>query len=237
MAKKYLGKNPLNTLMGIMLDVLPSKEIGDTDVQTLWDSIGGPIIEEPDTEGPDIEVAPNGALSNWSYTLDDVNNTVTLNRYIGSETDVIVYGRYQLNGKTYDTKMGSNPSRGNTNYMFSDKKLIKTITFNEAIDTSNVTNMFWNCKALTTINGLEYFDTSNVTSMSSMFYSCAKLTSLDLSGWNTSNVTDMNTMFMQCNVLTEIKVTTGKWNIQSGCETIRMFENCGVSAVTYYTAA
>ena len=31
-----------------------------------------------------------------------------------------------------------------------------------------------------------------------MFYECAKLESLDLSGWDTSNVKDMENMFYNC---------------------------------------
>ena len=51
-------------------------------------------------------------------------------------------------------------------------------------------------------------DTSNVTSMGSMFYSCSKLTTLDLSSFNTSNVNDMNYMFGSCTHLTTLDLTS-----------------------------
>ena len=193
MGKKYLGKNPLNTLMGIVLDVMPSKELSEEDTKSLWED----VINPPKV----IEVAPDGALSNWDYTLDDASNSVTLNKYTGnqytgSKIDVIVYGRYQLNGKIYDTKIGSNPT--NSTYMFAKTDNIRTITFNEGIDTSNVTSMsymFFGCESLIQINGLEYFDTSNVTSMYCMFSECELLRSLDITSFDTSNVTNMSYMF------------------------------------------
>ncbi len=102
-------------------------------------------------------------------------------------------------------------------------------------NTSNVTNMsymFYNCIGLTSLD-LSYFDTSKVTNMKSMFFNCSALTSLDVSNFNTSNVTNMSTMFMYCSALKTIKATSGKWVINSGCDTTKMFEGCGCSSVTY----
>ncbi len=102
-------------------------------------------------------------------------------------------------------------------------------------NTSNVTNMsymFYNCIGLTSLD-LSYFDTRKVTDMKSMFFNCSALTSLDVSNFNTSNVTNMSTMFMYCSALKTIKATSGKWVINSGCDTTKMFEGCGCSSVTY----
>ena len=60
------------------------------------------IVDDP------YDVAPADAYNNWNYTLDDINNTITLNYYIGSETDVIVYASYVINNKQYKTKLSSN---------------------------------------------------------------------------------------------------------------------------------
>ena len=76
-------------------------------------------------------------------------------------------------------------------------------------NTSNVTDMssmFYDCSSLTSLD-LSNFDTSNVTNMSRMFERCNNLPSLDVSGFNTSNVTYMNYMFSGCSGLTSLDVS------------------------------
>jgi len=151
------------------------------------------------------EVAPASAYSNWNYTLNDDENVITLNYYTGSETNVIVYGSYEVEGKKYKTQIASNVDDAtySTPYMFNggvytNCKNIKSILFSENIDTSNVTNMsymFYQCRTVTNLD-LSNLDTSNVTSMVEMFEYCVSLTSI--SGLDTSNVTDMTCMFAYC---------------------------------------
>ena len=62
--------------------------------------------------------------------------------------------------------------------------------------------------ALTTINHIENLNTSNVTNMESMFTSCQRLTSLDVTHFDTSNVTNMHNMFRFCSGLTELNVSS-----------------------------
>ena len=100
-------------------------------------------------------------------------------------------------------------------------------------DTSNVTDMssmFVSCNA--TSLDVSNFNTSSVTNMNQMFQACTKLTSLDVSSFDTSNVTDMSSMFNYCSELKTIYVNSSKWVISPGCDTDRMFEYCGCSAVT-----
>ena len=68
--------------------------------------------------------------------------------------------------------------------------------------------LFYRFEDLESIEGLEYLDTSNVTHMSSMFYGCSSLTTLDVSSFDTSMVTNMGGMFQNCNSLTNINLTT-----------------------------
>ena len=69
-----------------------------------------------------------------------------------------------------------------------------------------MSSMFYNCTSLTSLD-VSNFNTSNVTNMSSMFSSCSKLTSLDLSSFNTSKVTDVGGMFSGCTSLTTINAS------------------------------
>ena len=87
--------------------------------------------------------------------------------------------------------------------------------------------LFWQFPNLTTITGLTNLNTNSVVSMQSMFESCPKLTSLDLSSFNTSNVTDMNSMFAGCSSLVTIYVSRG-WTTDkvSGTNGNNMFKSC-----------
>ncbi len=181
-------------------------------------------------------IAPVSAYSNWDYDLDDEANTIKLNYYIGSETDVIVYANYVVAGKTYKTQIASSRNNSNTHYedymfdanagMRTNCKNIKTIAFSKAIDTSDVTSMygmFSYCLSLTSLD-ISGFDTSNVTNIENMFRNCNSLTSLDLSNFNTSKITNMYGMFIWCRSLTSLDLsgldTSNVTNMQN------MFSNC-----------
>lgn len=168
-------------------------------------------------ENDPYETAPTAAYSNWDYTLDDENGIITLNYYKGSETNVIVYANYEVNGKIYKTQLASSPNLGNGNlYMFNGqgtgakhRNITKSIKFSHSIDTSNMTSMkymFYDCEALNELD-ISGFDTSNVTNMSNLFGNCFNLTSIDLSSFDTSNVTDMSAMFWNCNRLASLDVS------------------------------
>ena len=173
--------------------------------------------EEPDP----YEVAPAEAYNDWNYTLDEENNIITLNYYIGLDyanpkKDVIVYANYVIDGKTYKTQIKSNDvnATANTAYMFNNNfnyaQYIEIIQFSDGIDMSNVTNMsymFNSCTKLTSINFGTNFNTKNVTDMAQMFNNCTSLTSLDVSDFDTSNVTNMSGMFSSCRALTDLDLS------------------------------
>ena len=60
--------------------------------------------------------------------------------------------------------------------------------------------------------------------MSSMFYDCSSLTSLDLSKWDTSKVTNMNNMFNNCSSLETLDL--------SGCNALKKITMKGCSEAT-----
>ena len=66
---------------------------------------------------------------------------------------------------------------------------------------------FYSCENLTKIEDIENLNTQNVTDMSYMFYSCERLTSLDVSNFNTQNVTDMSYMFSWCEGLNSLDLS------------------------------
>lgn len=187
--------------------------------------------EEPDP----YEVAPAEAYSNWNYTLDDENNIITLNYYTGSETDVIVYANYEVNGKTYKTQIKSNDTSVSASYdvayMFNGSaqancKKIKSIKFSSSIDTSNVTNMgymFRFCQSLIELD-ISNFNTSNVTDMQGMFSYFESLSNLDVSGFDTSKVKNMDSMFYDCQKLTSLDLSN--FDTKNVTDTSSMFAYC-----------
>lgn len=189
------------------------------------------IVDDP------YDVAPADAYNNWNYTLDDINNTITLNYYIGSETDVIVYANYKVNDKVMRTKIQSEIY--GEPYMFNGSltqscRNIKSIMFMKGIDTTEMyicRYMFSNCVSLTKLEFNE-FNTDNVTNMFGMFQSCLLLTSLDLSSFNTKKTKNMNSMFSYCNKLKIIYVNKNTWST-SQASVSGMFNGCGASSVTY----
>ena len=118
---------------------------------------------------------------------------------------------------------GGNSSDG-IGHMF-DYCKVKEIILNN-VNTSAVTDMtsmFYQCTNLTSLD-VSSFDTSNVTSMYQMFYQCSGLTSLDLSMFDTSNVTNMGQMFYYCNGLTSLDVS--HFNTSKVTSMYNMFYNC-----------
>ena len=83
---------------------------------------------------------------------------------------------------------------------------------------------FYHCKALAKIEGLEYLNTAEVKDMSSMFWGCSALTSLDLKNFNTQNVTDMRYMFSGCSGLPSLDLS--HFNTQKVTYMSGMFSGC-----------
>lgn len=65
----------------------------------------------------------------------------------------------------------------------------------------------------------------NLTSMSTMFYGCTSLASLDVTGWDTSNVTNMGSMFNNCTSLAEI-IGIQEWDVSKVTSMSGMFQSC-----------
>lgn len=183
-------------------------------------------------KGDSYDIAPADAYSDWNYTLDEANKIITLNYYQNyTNTDVIVYANYVIDGVTYKTKIKDlYYSVGNTapvRHMFSQMGNIKTIKFSENIDMSNVKGlhgMFYNCTNLASIEGISDWDLTSVTDMDAMFCGCQSLTKLDLSNWKLANVTDAAYLFSNCKSLTEVNMNN--WVTSSITHMNSMFSGC-----------
>lgn len=69
------------------------------------------------------------------------------------------------------------------------------------------------------------WNVSNVKNMTSMFYKCDKITSLDLSSWNTEKLQDCPQMFYMCHNLTSVGDLSG-WKADHIVSIRSMFYEC-----------
>ena len=102
-------------------------------------------------------------------------------------------------------------------------KQIEGLEYLNTAEVKDMSSMFWGCSALTSLD-LKNFNTQNVTDMSVMFNGCSGLTSLDVSHFNTQNVTDMGHMFSDCSGLTSIDLS--HFNTQNVTDMGGMFSGC-----------
>lgn len=112
--------------------------------------------------------------------------------------------------------------------LFSEFKALVSIDFGSdgLVSTENVTNMnqmFWKCASLTSLD-LSGWDVSKVTNMSAMFHTCSKLEEIDLTGWDVSSVTSMHQMFKGCAALKGLDLTG--WDFSKVTSMGQMFQEC-----------
>ncbi|HIS46834.1 MAG TPA: BspA family leucine-rich repeat surface protein [Candidatus Scybalocola faecigallinarum] len=158
-------------------------------------------IPQTKEEKWDVSQEEDGSVMAW---LDETDGEYDL--YIGSDS-VIVAGK-------------------NCSWMFQNCSNLKSITFDENFDTSEVMDMsymFFGCSALEELD-VRSFDTSHVTSMNYMFANCSRLSRLKVSGFDTSRVTRMSGMFSGCSRLTKLNVSN--FDTSQVTDMSFMFYNC-----------
>ena len=90
-------------------------------------------------------------------------------------------------------------------------------------DLKNISTMFYNCRKLTSVD-ISGWDTSDVTKMELVFNNCESLVTLDVSSFDTSKVTTMNSMFYSCSSLVTLDVSGFDTSKVTTME--RMFYGC-----------
>lgn len=88
---------------------------------------------------------------------------------------------------------------------------------------SDASYMFYSCSKLTSLN-LNGFDTKNVTTMEGMFAYCRSLPELDLNNFNTANVVNMANMFEACYDLKKLNLKS--FNTRKVTRMDSMFTDC-----------
>ena len=135
-----------------------------------------------------------------------------------------------------DQKSSSSKPAWAGTYSTSNKAVTKVV-FDASFKDFRPTTMegwFYNLSGLIAIEGLENLNTSAVKDMSTMFYGCSSLTSLNLSNFNTFEVTNMEGMFSGCSGLKTI-LNPNTWRCEKSQD---MFIGCTQlkGAVKYYAS-
>jgi len=88
---------------------------------------------------------------------------------------------------------------------FTELEHINHLDYLNTSEVTDMSSMFYGCKKLKTLD-VSHFDTKNVEYMSYMFWGCSTLTTLDVSHFDTRNVKNMTSMFAACQALTSLNV-------------------------------
>ena len=175
--------------------------------------------------------------TDWTYTKNDGDKTISLTAYNGTETNYVVPATATIDSVEYNVIFGTEDDANTDKPKVSTGKITQLSFATEnnkkvkfpakadwlfnydssliSIDLANVdtrdvttmTYMFGSCSSLSNIN-FGNINTSKVTDMQFMFYSCKKIASLDLSTLDTKNVEDMTALFFGCEALQQIKFGT-----------------------------
>ena len=128
-------------------------------------------------------------------------------------------------GTTYDLNEGSDAPIW---YTDGTNPSVTQVAFDASFADARPTSTkdwFRDMSEIQSISGLEYLNTENVTDMTSMFYGCSGITSLDLSSFNTRVVILSTGMFMNCNNLITI-YASDEWSTQYTMAHSGMFTGC-----------
>ncbi len=140
-----------------------------------------------------------GARADEAYACFTPSN-MNLTFYYDNERD-------SRPGPTYDLNTGSNQPGWYTDGLAPHVLVVVFTSPFADVRPKSTSNWFHGMQNLQYISGLSNLNTRAVTDMSSMFYDCTRLTSLDLSSFNTSKVTDMSNMFEGCSGLTNLDLS------------------------------
>jgi len=163
-------------------------------------------------------VIEDEVILNYVEPTDEVE---VVNENEGIMTLEETEGRMVIRRKIYNLK-GESPSsiRFGAAYMeqnlYTDEVYHYRLSLIEVlyIDISNctdITRLFNVCKNLRKVEGM--LVTNKITAMSSVFFACKKLTSIDLSNWDTRNVTTIQAMFYHCDSLTSLDLSN--WDVSN----------------------
>ena len=191
------SQESVDELKGLITDAIKKVDaaiaVGEENASGI-DKLNDLIIQIGSKDDPSFggyHVAAVGVLANnWNYTLDEDNMIVTLTSYKGTDRNVVVYDKFELDGLYYKTKLtASNIVAG---------KPVESILFHNKIinNITSVAGMFQGCSSLETVDFGNSWVGKTFTNMDYMFKGCRNLTTIN-NMIDTSQVTSMKYTFYE----------------------------------------
>ena len=152
-------------------------------------------------------------IANYGYAVFK-DNTLTFKQ--GSKPAVVDGELFELTQSKMTFEYNGNNRTDVRPTWYNKRADIKSVVFDDGFQNVIVRNCnYWfdGCTNLASITNLTKLNTSQVTEMSYMFSDCAKLGTIDLSGFNTQNVYDFRGMFQGCKGLTSLDVSHITFNL------------------------
>ena len=155
----------------------------------------------------------------YDYSLSE--NEIALQKYTGSEQELIVPATAVIDGEMYNVVLSETDGSAG---IWSGSNSVTSLGFEDGIKLpENCMALFRNCGNLREID-LSELDTTGVVSMAGMFAGCSSLKEIDISGFEMADVTDMQAMFSDCSDLKT--VTFGDLSTQKVTDMTALFQNC-----------
>ena len=155
----------------------------------------------------------------YVYTLNSIDHTITVTKYVGQSLDITVPAIARVNDIEYHTQIKNNSTSAS---MWG--KNISKISFEDGVKAISCTHLFYGCTGLTTID-LRGLKTGEVQNYSDMFTNCIHLARVDFTGMDTHSAQDFHSMFRGCAELSE--VIWGGIDTSKVVSTVDMFNGCG----------
>ena len=183
--------------------------------------------------GKNVKVEATGlvAYAIWCFSnntlyFDATETPISMNEKYDGQTITAMWTGGNVTSVGWSTPGWSNTASKAEKVVF--KEGFKDVTPN------SLNRWFMNYKFLEEVEGIENLNTSKVTTMNSAFFSCEKLTRLDIDGFDTSSLTNTSAMFRNCEKLKTI-FCDNTWTLENENASQNMFDNCPklVGAIEY----
>lgn len=163
-------------------------------------------------------------LSAFQYNADPDRHTVTLSKYIGTDTDVTIPDNYTIEGIAYGVILDCQS-------VFAGNTSIVSVSFSGNIRPAknSCAGLFSGCSSLKKAD-LSGLDTAGVVDMSGLFSGCSKLSNLiGYENWDTSSV---QSIYMAFNKTRSLKtVDLRQWDLSGVFNSGWCFQYCGANSI------
>ena len=175
----------------------------------------------------DLSIAHNNTIKGYLVKNDNENAyklIICADGYINAPTDSKYLFAYMSNLKSINFNNFKTEYMYTMSAMFNNDYALETLNLSgfNTDKLSQMWNTFANCTSLTSIDFTGWHP--NLIGISSAFYNCNNLISVDLSNLNVDEVTSLKSLFMRCNSLKTVDIST--WNPTSLTGIDNMFDGC-----------